>query len=319
MSELVVQQSFEALAAGSKSFRFASHFLPRARRRDAAVLYAFCRLVDDLADDAPSPERAVEDLEAVRAELRGAASPRPLVGTFLSMAARTGLELEHAEELIRGVLSDQSTVRVPDDRALIRYCYRVAGTVGLMMCPVLGVRAQTASPFALDLGVAMQLTNICRDVAEDARLGRVYLPATRLEQAGLTQAQLLEGPRETPAGLRRVVQDILLLAERYYASADLGMGYIPLRPRAAILVASRVYREIGRKLLANGCDVMAGRTIVSGGRKATVTFGALAQLGRPAVIGLVRRPHAPALHAHLADLPGANTSAPPALLQGAHG
>lgn len=311
MTDPIVRQSIEILAEGSRSFRFASHFMPAARRNDAALLYAFCRLVDDLADDAPSPEVARADLAGVRAELFGEAEARPLLSAFLQMAARTGLDLRHADELIEGVLSDQDPVRVPDDRALVRYCYRVAGTVGLMMCPVLGVTAQEALPFALDLGVAMQLTNISRDVAEDARLGRVYLPADRLAAAGVMQAELLEGRVDRPEGVCAVVQDLLLLAEQYYRSASLGMRFIPWRPRMAILVASRVYREIGLKLLSRGADPMAGRTVVSGPRKAVVASSAIAQLARPSVLGLIRAPHTPQLHVHLRDLPGADVSGGP--------
>lgn len=273
---------------------------------DAALLYAFCRLVDDLADDAPSPEQAHVDLQQLQDELHGRAEARPLLSSFLHMTERVGLDLRHADELVRGVRGDLETVRVPDDRSFVRYCYRVAGTVGLMMCPVLGVRDPEASAFALDLGVGMQITNICRDVREDAEMGRVYLPAARLEAAGVTHEGLLAGAPESDAGLRRVVQDLLLLAEQYYASADLGMRFIPLKPRMAILVASRVYREIGRKLLRNGVDVMAGRTVVGGGRKAVVASGALAQVFRPSVLGLFGRPHIADLHTHIADLPGAH-------------
>lgn len=324
MTELVtVRESLEVLARGSKSFRFASHFLPADRRGEAALLYAFCRLVDDLADDAPSPEVAQADLDAVVAELDGAAPARPVIGALIELSARRGLDLRHAHELVRGVRSDLEPVRVKDDGALLRYCYRVAGTVGLMMSPIIGVTDGAAAPFALDLGIGMQLTNICRDVAEDARLGRVYLPASRLEAVGVSQDDLLQGRPGIDGGVRRVVQDLLLLAERYYASADRGLRYIPLRPRAAILVASRVYREIGRRLLANGADALAGRTVVSGGRKVWVAAGALAALGSPRVFGFGRPRHLAALHSELVGLPGADEGAPTprlsAALDGARG
>lgn len=306
MSGAIAAESLQTLARGSRSFSFASHFLPKDRREDAALLYALCRLIDDLADEAPSPEQAQHDLGILDAELRGQVPASALVEAFLSMAARRGVRVAQVHELITGVLSDLETVRVPDDRELLRYCYRVAGTVGLMMSPILGVEDPQASVFALDLGVAMQLTNICRDVQEDARMRRVYLPAHRLRAEGISQNALLDLQPDHAAGVSRVVQDLLLLAEQYYMSAERGLRYIPAKPRAAIMVASQVYREIGHKLLRNGCEVRAGRTVVSGPRKGWVAFRGMVRMMHPAVLGLVRRPHAPQLHAEICDLPGAD-------------
>ncbi|MCA9549582.1 MAG: phytoene/squalene synthase family protein [Myxococcales bacterium] len=294
------------LAAGSKSFSFAARFLPAERRADAALLYAFCRWVDDLADEAPDPAEARARLDAVEAQLSAQEPELPQVAELVAMARRVGMDLAHARELVRGVRSDLGVVRVADDRALFRYCYRVAGTVGLMMCPVLGVRAEEALPFAVDLGVAMQLTNICRDVREDALRGRVYLPATRLAAAGVSQDGLLALAPERAGGVERVVQDLLLVAERYYHSAERGLRFIPARPRVAIAVASRVYREIGRRLIARGTPVLAGRTVVSGARKAFVAVGGVLGVLARAVAVAWARPHAAELHLHLAGLPGAD-------------
>ena len=308
MTAMMAQQSLEVLAKGSKTFHFASHFLPRDRRADAALLYAFCRLVDDLADEAESTAQAHEDLGQVQEELRGRRAPRPMIDAFVGMADRCGLDLTHAHELMRGVLSDLEEVRVSDDRELMRYSYRVAGTVGLMMCPVLGVEDPEASVFALDLGVAMQLTNICRDVLEDARMGRVYLPRRRLEACGTSPEAILAEDPAADLPVRSVVQDLLRMAERYYRSADRGLAFIPFKPRVAIMVASRVYREIGRKLLRHDCRALAGRTVVSGPNKALVAAGALAQLVRPTVLGLIRHDHDRRLHTPIADLPGAHAA-----------
>ncbi|MCA9556651.1 MAG: squalene/phytoene synthase family protein, partial [Myxococcales bacterium] len=115
------------LAAGSKSFSFAARFLPAERRADAALLYAFCRWVDDLADEATDLEEARVRLDAVEADLRRAQPSLPLVAELATMARRVGLDLAHARELVEGVRSDLERVRVPDDRDLLRYCYRVAG------------------------------------------------------------------------------------------------------------------------------------------------------------------------------------------------
>lgn len=250
------------MAARAKSFRFASWLLPAETRRNAASLYAFCRMVDDIADDSPTPEQARAGLAAVEDELLGLTPARPEVAGALQHLE----SVVPALELVSGALSDQDAVRVPDDPALIRYCYAVAGTVGLMMCGVLGVRDRSAWTRAADLGIAMQLTNICRDVAEDAHMGRVYLPETRLRAHGETPERLVAGLAE-PQRIAGVVAELLDLADRYYQSADRGLPAIPLRARLGVLVASRLYRGIGERLRSRGCDALRGRAVVPLWRK----------------------------------------------------
>ncbi|MCB9664776.1 MAG: phytoene/squalene synthase family protein [Alphaproteobacteria bacterium] len=293
------------LAAGSRSFHFASLFLPADRRQDAALLYALCRHVDDLADEAPDAAQATAALARLEAELTGARRPRPLVAAIHELARRRDLELVHAVHLIEGVRGDLDEVRVADDVELVRYGYRVAGTVGLMMCAVLGVRDPRARAFAVDLGVAMQLTNICRDVAEDARLGRVYLPATRLRALGVDPAPA--AVLEAREAVRRVVHDLLGMADRYYRSAEDGMHHIPWRARLAIVVAARVYRRIGVRLARNGCDPLVGRTVVPWWEKGLAALGALLAWPRIARRRAAHRPH---LHRALRGLPGADPRAP---------
>ncbi len=310
----LVAQCREIMARHARSFDRAARLLPAATRDRTAVLYAFCRLVDDTVDEAPDRAAAVAGVAALKAELETAAGhatagaerhPRPVVRAFVRTLRDHPLALGAAAELIAGVTSDLGRVRVADDRALLRYCYRVAGTVGLMMSPVLGVRDPRALPFALDLGVAMQLTNICRDVLEDAGRDRVYLPADRLARAGVCQDDLVAG-RACRHAVAGVVLDLLALGDRYYASADLGLRYIPVGPRQAILVASRLYRGIGADLKhLRGADALAGRTVVSPARKVGLIAAALARNLAPSTAGLGRHPtHQTALHTHLAGLPG---------------
>ena len=300
----VVDESRAVLAEKARSFRWASVFLPAGRRDDAAITYAVCRLVDDLADEADDPQTADVDLEAVVRELMGQDAPRPLIAAYRELLERRGGRVDPVLELIRGVRGDLDPPRFENDRTLIRYCYRVAGTVGLMMCSVLGVDDERAIAHAVDLGVAMQLTNICRDVKEDAQLGRVYLPRARLLEVGVDPEDLLRGDADR-AAVSRVVSDLLELAEAYYSSADEGMRYIPWRSRLAILVASRVYRAIGRKLLRTGGDALAGRTIVAWPEKLSWVSVALYRFGLLAVRAPVH--HDARLHAHLGGLPGCAT------------
>lgn len=306
MSDIVLY-SREVLSTHARSFRWASKFLPDRSRDDAAVVYAFCRLVDDLADEAVDLERANVELDLVEEELEGVRDPRPLVAAFLEVATRRGMDVRSARELIEGVRSDLGTVRFESDADLLRYCYRVAGTVGLMMCSILGVEDSTGHPHAIDLGVAMQLTNICRDVREDGVRGRTYLPARRLRAAGVEPEEVLDGTADR-AAVAIVVRDLLALAEQYYLSADYGMRYIPARSRLAIVVASRLYRGIGVKLWRRyDGDAMRGRTWVTGPGKALLVGWSLVHFVRPRVVGLGRQDHDRRLHAPLRGLPGASS------------
>jgi 15-cis-phytoene synthase len=317
-SPTLLQASHRTLRRKARTFHLASHLLPRSMRDDAALVYAFCRLVDDTVDDATDPHAAEAALNRLGAELEGEVAARPLVAALRAAAVRLELPIGAAAELIEGVRSDLGSVRVRDDEELLRYCYRVAGTVGLMMCAVLRVRRREALPHAVDLGIAMQLTNIARDVAEDARRGRVYLPATRLRHAGAEPETLLNGSVEPEMLLngsaqpeRRavaaVVAEVLELADTYYRSADGGLRDLPWQARQAILVASRVYRAIGLRLRRRACDALAGRTVVPWTGKLLWTSGALLAGLRPGILGLTpRRPHDPALHRALRGLPGAN-------------
>ena len=304
MSPELLADSRDVFRRQARTFWLAARLLPPSTRDDAAVVYAFCRLVDDTADEAADAENARLALEALSNEIWGHSPPRPLIASFRQAADRLKLPLESAAELIAGVRSDLGPVRIADDDALIRYGYRVASTVGLMMCAVLGVRRREALPHAVDLGIAMQLTNIARDVAEDARRDRVYLPVRRLRAAGVDPEALVRG-RADGAGVARVVAEVLELADGYYRSADEGMRDLPWRVRPAILVASRVYRAIGVRLRRRGCDALAGRTVVPLPEKLYWTVRAAAGTLRPRMLGLVPRgAHDPSLHVALRGFPG---------------
>ena len=310
----VVADSRAVLARHARTFDLAGWFLPAERLDDAAVVYAFCRLVDDSVDEAATIDEGRAALLAIERELRGEDEARPLVACFAELLDAWGLPRRVALELIVGVRSDAGPVEVQGDPDLVRYCYRVAGTVGLMMCGVLGVRDRKALPFALDLGIAMQLTNISRDVAADARLGRVYLPATRLRAAGAEPAALVRG--EAARGpVARVVLELLGLADRYYESADGGLRFIPWRSRLAIVVAGRVYRAIGVRLRRHGGDALAGRTMLPALEKAWWVAEALVRFVRTLAAPIVTV-HEAELHRWLVGWPGADDGgeeAPPGL------
>ena len=251
----------EVLARRARTFRLAAVVLGSRARDDAAVLYAFCRAADDAADDGRDPQSASRELDALERGLvseEGAAVARAVRW----LHAARGVSLEAAQARLTGVRRDVGTVRIADDAELLEYAHLVAGTVGIMMCPILGVREPRATRYAAELGMAMQITNICRDVAEDAARGRVYLPASRLRAAGLAPAQILDAsaPR---AKLREVIAGLLARADTLYESADEGLRFLPPRARLAVLLASRLYRAIGLELLRRGADPFRGRAVVS--------------------------------------------------------
>jgi phytoene synthase len=299
----VVEHSRSVLADKSGSFDWAAPFLPADRRDEAAIVYAFCRLVDDIADETDDEATAASRLADVRAELRGESPRRPLVSGFCRVCQQRGIDLDYADELIEGVASDLGDVRVETDRELLRYCYRVAGTVGLMMSPLLGVDDSQAQSHAIDLGVGMQLTNISRDVLEDVQRRRVYLPESRLQRAGTDHEALLAGDADREA-VSSVVADLLDLADDYYHSGRVGMRYIPARSRLAIRVASRVYRAHGTTLRARGCDSLAGSVSVGLFGKLTSMARATAEFLLPFGRLTSAPDHDAELHQAFADLPG---------------
>jgi len=183
---------------------------------------------------------------------------------------------------------------VADVSSLLRYAYGAAGTVGIMMCAVLGVRDPAALPFAVDLGIAMQLTNIARDVAEDALCDRVYLPA-----AWLPPGYGPEAVARSPAPAFAAIGRILGLADRYYRSADCGLGYLPASARRGIRAAAGLYEAIGPTVLRAGPSALATgrRAVVSDWRKPLLLARCLA----PAPPML---PHDRRLHEALRGLPG---------------
>ena len=263
-----------------RTFFFASHLLGRAHATRAATLYAFCRHVDDLADEAADLVSASEALSAVSQALETGHSSDRRVAAMLALQQETRMPALPALALVDGVASDLHTVRVVDEDELIRYAWRVAGTVGLMMCKVLDVHDPRAAPFAIDLGIAMQLTNIARDVGEDARMGRRYLPASWI---GPVEPAAIAAP---DVALQNTLQDatkrLLALADRYYASGEAGLGFLPLRARIGIFSAARMYRAIGGRIAADGHRSWARRAVIgSAGKVGHATLAAALMAVQP--------------------------------------
>ncbi|RIX99624.1 phytoene/squalene synthase family protein [Aureimonas flava] len=289
--------SAASIARGSKSFAAASRLFPKRTRESVVMLYAWCRHCDDVVDgqDAGSALRHVdgrppaERIAALRRDTDAAFQGdteglHPAFAALAEVVRRHDLPREDAAEHLAGFAmdADGEAFRTLDE--LFLYCWRVAGVVGVMMARIMGVREPGVLDRASDLGLAFQLTNIARDVVDDAVAGRVYLPAEWLAQEGLASGELAD-PRRAEA-VFRLRRRLVQAAEPYYASARIGVGALPPRSAWAVGTAFGVYRRIGLKLVARGPEPVPERVSTSRGEK-------FAEIGRGAAMALGRRAGAP--------------------------
>ena len=282
------------LSGKGRSFYWARRLLSAEHAQRATRLYSLCRYLDDLADEATSPILAKAALDDVKAAIVRGRCSQPVVQDGLLLIKACGIDPLVVCQLIDGVSSDLETVAIGSLDELLRYCYQVAGTVGLMMCSVLGVKNPAALPHAVDLGVAMQLTNICRDVQTDALAGRRYLPASMV--SNLPPSALVDPATEIQPELKICLRRLLDIADRYYRSGEMGLSYLPVGSRLGILTAARVYREIGVCLARNQYQFWRGRAVVSPARKVAVTFKLLLEAPVSPYFWRPTRLHEPALH-----------------------
>lgn len=239
------------IKAGSKSFYAASLLLPKDTRLAARALYAFCRSSDDLVDEGNEDATATARLLA-RLDRIYAGQPDELLcdRAFATVVNRFNIPRQLPEALIEGFVWDEAARDYHTIEDLLDYAARVASTVGVMMARIMGCKDRDALARAADLGLAMQLTNIARDVGEDARRGRIYLPADWLAEAGVDAAALLANPRHTPQ-LASVVERLLLTADTFYHRALSGVASLPMGCRPAIRSAALIYRAIGKEIRRN--------------------------------------------------------------------
>lgn len=266
-----------ALRHGSKTFLAASFLLPRGMHEPAAALYAFCRLADDAVDEAGATG-AVEQLrERLRLAYAGTPQNEPADRALAVVVARHNIPATLFDALLEGFTWDCEGRRYETIDALHDYAARVAGTVGAMMALLMGARSPEALARACDLGVAMQLSNIARDVGEDARMGRLYLPRAWLVEAGIDPDAWLAAPSFTPA-LGTVVRRLLDVAEGLYERVGAGVARLPLACRPGINAARFMYAEIGHEVARRCFDSVGARARVSGSRKLALLMRSVALL-----------------------------------------
>ncbi len=257
-----------AIRTGSLSFHAASRLLPARVRDPALALYAFCRLSDDLVDEGTDKTGAVLSLhDRLDLAYRGLPRNAPADRAFAAIVADFEMPRALPEALLEGLAWDARGDRYASLSAVRSYSARVAAAVGVMMCVLMRVRDADALARACDLGVAMQLTNIARDVGEDARAGRLYLPTDWFEEVHLDPEAFLAEPLPTDE-IRRMVSRLLSEARRLYCRAEAGISALPWDARAGIWAARLIYAAIGTQVRRNGCDSVTLRATTSALQKA---------------------------------------------------
>ena len=273
----------EAIRHGSLSFHAASKLLPAKVRDPALALYAFCRLADDEVDEGDYQAGAVFRLqERLDAAYAGTPKNAPEDRAFAAIIEDFEMPRALPEALLEGLAWDAAEHRYDTISGVRDYSARVASTVGAMMCVLMRVRDPDALARACDLGVAMQLTNIARDVGEDARMGRIYLPLDWLAEAGIDPLNFVREPLPTPE-VRRMVKRLLAEANRLYLRSEAGIDVLPLQARTGIWAARLIYAGIGKQLQRQGYDSISMRARTSGRQK----LGWLMQAGARTATSLV--------------------------------
>ena len=256
-----------SLEKHGKSFYWASFFLPNKNKDAASKLYSICRYFDDLADEAPTDqsEKLKSEFEQICNNVE-----HPINKFFKS----NNIPIQILGDLIQGLIQDQKLVRIQTEEDLIEYSYQVAGTVGLMMQPLILVKNKNANKHAVDLGIAMQLTNIARDIYEDAIMNRVYLPKDWLKEISIEHLKS-DTTDEIQTQMSTILRKLIDLSEIYYQNGFSGMKYIPIKTRLAIFFAAKIYRAIGIKIKVNNYQYSNERVYLNKLNKLWVTIKSL--------------------------------------------
>ncbi len=247
-------------AQSGSSFYYSFLFLPEERRRAITALYAFCREVDDVVDDCSDVATARATLAWWRQELAAAyhgAPQHPVARALAEVAPRFNLAEARLAEIIDGMQMDLELNRYPGFEALRLYCHRVAGVVGLLSAEIFGYQDRRTLEYAADLGMGFQLTNIIRDVGEDARRNRIYLPLDEIERHGVTVADIIQS-RETD-NFRRLMAFQIERALGYYREAFVKLPAVDRRAQRAGIIMAAIYRTLLDEIRRDGCRVLTRR------------------------------------------------------------
>ena len=249
-----------------KSFYWASFFLPKSYKKKAGTLYSICRYFDDIADK--YSEDQTNYLKKSIEEIKN--NKKNKVNIFLQKNKINNLIFI---DLIEGLILDQKKPRIQNEKELIKYSYHVAGTVGLMMSKIIGVKHEKAAQSAIDLGIAMQLTNIARDVYEDSKLKRIYIPANWIPNISLKNLNNFNDiSLEKDKRISNAIYKLISLSDKFYENGFAGLKYIPISTRLGIYIAANVYRGIGTKIKSNKKKYLRERIYLNTFEKILITI-----------------------------------------------
>ncbi len=265
MIDLKLNSSTDLKREG-KSFYWASFFLPKASKKNAGILYSICRYFDDIADKYSEDQTTY--LKSSIEEIR--TNKNNKVNIFLQKNKINNLIFI---DLIEGLILDQKKIRIQNEEELIKYSYHVAGTVGLMMSKIIGAKDKKAARSAIDLGIGMQLTNIARDVYEDSKMKRIYLPANWIPEISLKNLTDLNNKSSyKDERISNAIYEVVGLSDKFYKNGFAGLKYIPLSTRLGIFIAANVYRGIGIKIKSNKKKYLRERVYLNLLEKSLITI-----------------------------------------------
>lgn len=267
------QYCVDKAASSGSSFTSSFRFLPKEKRQAMTVLYAFCREVDDVVDECSDANVARTTLNWWRgqvADIYGGKPQHPVAQALVPIVKRFNLAQEHLLEIIDGMEMDLDQARYADFKSLQLYCYRVASVVGLLSVEIFGYTDRQTLKYAHDLGIAFQLTNIIRDVGEDARRNRIYLPMDELQQFGVTAADILNA-RETE-NFQKLMAFQIERAQRYYRQALEYLPAVDRKTQRTGLIMAAIYQATLKEVAASGCHVLKERVSLTPTYKLWLAF-----------------------------------------------
>ena len=264
----------------SKTFFWASQFLPKKILSKVINIYSFCRIHDDIVDEGMLINNSQESLEL-----------EEIIKSY-------GISKVLIDELVDGINSDINFRRYKNNSDLLRYCYKVAGVVGLMMAKALEIDNKEAKYFAIDLGVAMQLTNIARDISQDYFKNRIYLP----EDTGVDNDLMNNMTHENMSKIKKSVDNLLIKADIFYNSSINGLRFIPIKSRFSILIALRIYQAIGLKIKKTGTKFLSENIYTTGPEKLYLIVKSIIEFFIFFLFPIHRKKHNKYLHESLIGL-----------------
>ncbi len=255
----------------AKTFYLASIFFSKEKKKDVETLYNFCRYVDDIGDESGTNFLKKKKLKLLKKELKTSKSKNHFVKNFIKLSKIYNIDIRIAYQLIEGVFFDTDIVNIDSLKQLEEYSYKVAGTVGLMMCSIMNINNDTLLKHAVELGVAMQITNICRDVKEDLLINRIYIPK-EFRGFNFTSKNDLLYNEEKKKILSENIKLLIEKSNRLYSQSEIGTMKLPFKYRIVILIASRLYKEIGIKIFKDPNIIWKERVFVSFPVKMLIIF-----------------------------------------------